>query len=157
MGLKLVARATCSCHWLIIGKKWKLVITAIALQIWWLPLQQKGKIKILKKMNYSEAVWRIKLKLCRIVSNISLYKKILCLLPLLKYIGCYSSLKVSIDLQWETENWDLLLSHCRYIDKSFTEMFVEWCSTKHIISDQLKSKMSSFKSNENIHKKEDGS
>ena len=29
------------------------------------------------------------------------------------------------------ENWHLLLSHCRYFDKSFTEMFLEWSSTKH--------------------------
>ena len=28
------------------------------------------------------------------------------------------------------ENWHLLLSHCRYFDISFTEMFLEWSSTK---------------------------
>ena len=32
------------------------------------------------------------------------------------------------------ENWHLLLSHCRYFDKSFTEMFLEWSSTKHTFS-----------------------
>ena len=41
---------------------------------------------------------------------------------------------VAIDLQWgKNENWHLLLSHCRYFDKSFTEMFLEWSSAKHTI------------------------
>ena len=44
--------------------------------------------------------------------------------------GCYGNI-VSIDLQWEKQTLrDLLLSYCRYFDKSFTEMFVEWSSTK---------------------------
>ena len=30
----------------------------------------------------------------------------------------------------KNENWQLLLSHCRHFDKSFTEMFLEWFSTK---------------------------
>ena len=33
---------------------------------------------------------------------------------------------------WINENWHLLLSYCRYFDKSFTKMFLEWSSTKHI-------------------------
>ena len=31
----------------------------------------------------------------------------------------------------KNENWYLLLSHCRYFDRNFTEMFLEWSSTKH--------------------------
>ena len=31
----------------------------------------------------------------------------------------------------KNEHCHLLLSHCRYFDKSFTEMFLEWSSTKH--------------------------
>ena len=41
--------------------------------------------------------------------------------------------KVFIDLQLEgkSENWHLLLFHCRYFDKCFSELFIEWSSTKH--------------------------
>ena len=60
----------------------------------------------------------------RIVSNNSLYK-ILFLLPLLKHFR--------LTYNGKRENWDLLLSHCRYFDKSFAAMFVEWSSAKHII------------------------
>ena len=31
----------------------------------------------------------------------------------------------------KNENWHLLLSQCRFFDKTFTEMFLEWSSTKH--------------------------
>ena len=44
------------------------------------------------------------MKLCRIVSNISLYKKIIFLLSLLKHFGWYGNL-ASTDLQWE--KWKL--------------------------------------------------
>ena len=70
----------------------------------WLPWQPKGKIyeKNIEKINSSEAVLGIKLKLCRIVSNISIYKNYF-------YCRCSSTLlwqlKVSIDLQWE--KWKL--------------------------------------------------
>ena len=54
------------------------------------------------------------------------------LLPLLKHFGCYGNLKVSINLQ--LEKWKLrFIAHCRYFDKSFTEMFVELSSMKHNI------------------------
>ena len=43
-----------------------------------------------KKINSSEATLVMKLKLCRIISDISLDTKILFLLPLLKHFGCYS-------------------------------------------------------------------
>ena len=57
------------------------------------------KIINIKKINSSEAVWGIKLKLCRIVSNNSLYKSIVFfLLLLLKHCGCVLQLKVSVDL-----------------------------------------------------------
>ena len=52
-------------------------------------------VKTYSKINTSEAVWGIKLKLCCIVSNISLYKKIF-LLPLFMHFGCYGNL-VSIN------------------------------------------------------------
>ena len=50
--------------------------------------------------------------------------------------GCYGNFKFPLSYNGKSENWDLLLSHCKYFDKSFTEMFVEWLSTKHIILDQ---------------------
>ena len=74
----------------------------------------------------------IKLKLYRIVSNLSLCKNIVFLLPLLKNLGCYGNLKFTLTYGGEIDNLDLLLSHCRYLDKGFTEMFVEWPSTTNI-------------------------
>ena len=40
---------------------------------------------------------------------------------------------MSLTFNRENENWRLLLSHCRYFDKSFTEMFLKKSSTKRII------------------------
>ena len=57
-------------------------------------------------------------------------KKHCFLLPLLKHFGFYGN---PLTYKGKTENWDLLLSHCRYFDKGFTEMFVEWFSSKHIM------------------------
>ena len=57
-----------------------------------------------QKANSSEAVWGIKIKLCRIVSNISLYKKYWFLLPLLKHYGCYGNLKFSSTYNRKSEN-----------------------------------------------------
>ena len=37
----------------------------------------------------------------------------------------------------KNENWHLLLSHCRFFDKTFTEMFLEWSSTNHMNFVQL--------------------
>ena len=54
------------------------------------------------------------------------------LLPLV----CYSNLKFPLTYNGKSENLHLLLSHCRYFDKSFSKMFVEWCSTKHLLFDQ---------------------
>ena len=33
---------------------------------------------------------------------------------------------------WKSGNWHLFLCYCRYFDKSFTEMFLEWSSTDHM-------------------------
>ena len=32
----------------------------------------------------------------------------------------------------KNENWNLLLSHCRYFDRNFTELFLEWSSTSYM-------------------------
>ena len=117
------------------GKKWKLAFTAISLQIFWQNFYRNVPWVVLYKTyifccnlliwivtmatkrqnlrkNIQKSVWGIKLKLCKIVSNNSLYKNIVFfLLSLLKHFGCYGNLKVAIDLhehvQWE--NWDWLL------------------------------------------------
>ena len=49
------------------------------------------------------------------------------------HFSCYGNLMFPLAYNGKSENWDFLLSHCRYYDKSFTEMFVEWSSTKPII------------------------
>ena len=108
------------------------------LLIWLVTMATKSQNlrKKYSKVNSSEAVWGIKQKLCRMVSNISLYKRVVLLFPLLRHFGCYGNLKFSLTYNGKSENWHLLLSHCRYFDKSFAEMFAEWSSTKHIILDQ---------------------
>ena len=53
------------------------------------------------------------------------------------HFGCYGNLKVALTYNGKSENWDLLPSHCSYFDISFTEMFVEWISIKHIILSNL--------------------
>ena len=58
----------------------------------------------LRKINSSEAIWDIKLNLCRIVSNISLYKNIV-FIAVAQALWLLWQLKVSIDLQWE--KWKL--------------------------------------------------
>ena len=111
----------------------KYIFFVITSEFDWLPWQPKGKIcktnikKILRSCVGNKA------KLYRIVSNISFNKKKKFLLLLFKHFGFYGNLKFPLTYNWKSENCDLLLSHCRYFDKSFTEMFVEWSSTKHII------------------------
>ena len=57
----------------------------------------------------------MKLKLCRNIHSISLYKKYVFLLLLLMYFGCYGNLKFPLTCNGKNENWhDLLLSYCRY-------------------------------------------
>ena len=47
------------------------------------------------------------------------------LLTLLVCFRCYGNLKFPLAYNGKSENCPLLLSHCRYFDKSFTEMFLE--------------------------------
>ena len=85
-------------------------------------------------MNSSEAILRvIKLKLCRLILNISLYKKIF-------YCHCLSTLVPMATLNFhrlvigKNESYHSLLFHCRYFDECFfLEMCVEISSTKHIL------------------------
>ena len=144
------AMATYSFHWLIMGKSgnWQFLlshcryldffnrnVSCSPLRFIWILSRSlnligchgniKGKFsKKYSKINSSEAVWGIKLKLCRIVSNNSLYKNCFLLL-LLKHFGCYGNLKFPLTYNGKNENWDVLLPHCRYFDKSFTELFLE--------------------------------
>ena len=58
--------------------------------------------KNIQKSNFSEAVWGIKLKLCRIVSNMSLYRiLILFFIAIAQALWLLWQLKVSIDLKIE--------------------------------------------------------
>ena len=57
--------------------------------------------KILKTQLNSEAVWGIKLKLCRIVFNNSLYKKKISFIAIAQALWLLWQLKVSTDLHWE--------------------------------------------------------
>ena len=52
-----------------------------------------------------EAIWRIKLKICRNVHSISFNKDIVILLLLHVYFGCYSSLKFPYTYNRENDNW----------------------------------------------------
>ena len=52
------------------------------------------------------------------------------LLMLLLCFRCYGSLKFPLAYNGKSGNWPLLLSHCLYFDKSFTEMFLEKSSAK---------------------------
>ena len=76
---------------------------------------QKAKLanNIKKSSISSEAIRGIKLKLCRTVHNISLYNCVI-LLPLLMYFCCYDNLKCPLAYNGKSENWHLLLFHCKY-------------------------------------------
>ena len=45
-----------------------------------------------------------------------------------KNSGCYGNLYLPLTYNGENENWHLLPSQCRYFDRTFTEMFLEWSS-----------------------------
>ena len=62
---------------------------------------------------------QIKLKLSSNVRNISLYKNIFFFIAMLMYFSCCGNLKFPLDLNGKSENWHLLLSHCRYFDSIF--------------------------------------
>ena len=157
--------STYSCRWLIMGKNenWHLLLShcsyfdkvlqkcsltgplqnipffIVTLLIWLVTMATKRQNlrRNIKKINSSEAVWRIKQKLCRIGVLLTTASTKFFLLPLLKHCGCYGNLKFPLNYNGKRENWDLLLSHCRYFDKSSAEMFVEWSSAKYIILDQI--------------------
>ena len=76
------------------------------------------------KINSSEPIRWIKLKLYRNVHSISLCKTcdIVFLLPLLRYFGCNDNLQFPKTYHGKNENW---LSHYRYFDRSFLQLFVE--------------------------------
>ena len=119
--------ATYSFHWLIMGKsgKWQVLPShcryldfflqkcLLSSPLWFIWILSKslnligchgnikGKFsKKYSKIFSSEAVWGIKLKLCRIVSNNNLYKNIF-FIAVAKALWLLWQLKVSIDLQWE--------------------------------------------------------
>ena len=150
--------ATCSCHWLIMGKNensiycyltadiltkvlqkcsWSSPLPHIHPKFDWLPWQPKGKLceKNIKKSTPQEMCGGYSWNFAEL-SQIFASTKDCILLPLLKHFGCYGNLKFLLACNGKSESWDLLLSHSKYFDKSFTEMFVEWSSTKHIILDQ---------------------
>ena len=55
------------------------------------------------------------------------FTKLMCVcLQLLLYFSCYGNIKFLFTYNWKSENKSLLLSHCRYLDKSFTGMFLEY-------------------------------
>ena len=80
--------------------------------------QNLRKKKKKKKSTPQKLCWRDKLKLCRTVSKISHYKTVF-LLPLLKHFGCYGNLNFPLTYKRKSENWDVVLSHCRYFDKNY--------------------------------------
>ena len=55
------------------------------------------------------------------------------LLPFLMCFHCYGNLKFPVTYNGKSENSLLLLSHCRYFDKAYTEMILDKSSAKHII------------------------
>ena len=86
-------------------------------------------MKQYSKILFSEAIMGMKLKLCRNANNNNLYKKCV-LLPLLMDFRCYGNLKFPLSYNRKSESRPLLLTHCRYVDKGFREMFLD---TKRII------------------------
>ena len=152
----LVAMATYSFHWLIMGKMELDIYCYLTVDILTKVLQKcslssplwsiwifsqllnliachgnrkaifaKKKKKEQKKIISSEAIRGMKLKLCRNVHNINLCKNYVFLLPLLTCFRCYDNLKFPLTCNGKSESRPLLLSHCRYFDKSFTEMFLK--------------------------------
>ena len=68
------------------------------------------------KIISSEAIRGIKLKLCRNVYGVGLYKNGV-FLAIANALSLLGQLKVSIDYNGKSENWPLLLCHCIYFDK----------------------------------------
>ena len=63
---------------------------------------------------------------------------------LLLCFHCYGNLKLPLNYNGKSENWPLLLSHCKYCDKSFTEMFSFFFSIVAIATERLKCWQSFF-------------
>ena len=86
-----------------------------------------SKKKSIQKSFFSETIRGMKLKLCINVHDISLY--INCIFIVVAHV---------LSLLWQLKfpytctyngtsgNWHLFLCYCRYFDKSFTEMFLEY-------------------------------
>ena len=92
-----------------------------------LNFRKKTHLKIIS----SDAIRGIKLNLC--INIILTSTKSIFLLQLLMYFRCYANLKFPLIYNRKSKNWHLLLFHVRYFDKSSSEMFVEWSSSKHIL------------------------
>ena len=99
----------------------------------WVPWQPKGKIcKKRFKNQHLRCYVGDKAEALQNCYQNYLYKTIVF------YCSCSSTLvngnlKFPLTYHGKSENSDLLLSHCRCFDKSFTEMFVEWSSIKRIM------------------------
>ena len=58
--------------------------------------------------------------------------KIVCVLSLFMCFRRYGNLKFPYTYNDESESRPVYLSHCKYFDKIFTEIFLELSSTKYI-------------------------
>ena len=76
------------------------------------------KAKFAGKITTSDAIRGMKLKLCRNIHSISLYKHYV-LLTLLMCFRCYGNLKFPLTCNGKNENWHSLLSRCIYFGKKF--------------------------------------
>ena len=87
------------------------------------PLMATKKDKFAKKYSkiiFLEAIRGMKLKLFRNGHNISLYNKYIFLLSLLMLFCCYGNIKFPLTyIDEKSESRSLLLSHCRYFDRTF--------------------------------------
>ena len=89
-----------------------------------LPWQPKGKIceNILKNQLCGGKSWSVAELFLTLASTKRFFLLFFFffLLPLRKYFGCYGNLKFTLTYNGKSENWDWLLFHCRYFEKSFT-------------------------------------
>ena len=144
----------------ILWEKWKLAFIAMSLQIFWqtfyrnvpwvvlyntyhfcvnlliwlvaMAIEKANLEKQYQTIIYSEAIRWIKLKRCRNIHSISLYKNDV-LLPLLIYFRCYGNLTFPLTYNEKSENWHKCCLIADILTKMFWEMFVEGSSTKYIL------------------------
>ena len=92
----------------------------------------KGKFsKKYSKTFSSEALRKMKLKLCIHVHDINLY--INCVFIVVFHVlSLLWQLKISIDLQWEKWKLAFISFTAVILIKSFTEIFLNWSSTNHM-------------------------